>query len=253
LYISDEPIVDVDGIEEQMIALCDMIHEVDPTIPIYSSTWWHLPAWDSYLDIWGIGHYGIVPTTQVDHILSAGDKAWFTTDGQMCIDTPYCAIERMLPYFCYKYGVDGYEFWGIDWLSKYDPWKFGWHSPNINRVNPLEPDVAVLFPNGDGYLVYPGAPIGHDGPVSSIRMEQAREGMEDFEYMILLEQTIDWAIAEARGIDVTQAQAALDAIKSLTGIPGPSGRYSTELLPQPEALYLAREEAANAIEYLMAQ
>jgi hypothetical protein len=41
LYISDEPHFTRQEIKTQMIACCQMIHEVDPSIRIYSSTWRH--------------------------------------------------------------------------------------------------------------------------------------------------------------------------------------------------------------------
>ena len=93
----------------QMQALCDMIHEVDPNIPIYSSTWKHVPAWDGYLDVWGIGHYGRVPVDEMREMAARGDRLWFTTDGQMCTDTPACAVERLLPHYCFKYGAQAYD------------------------------------------------------------------------------------------------------------------------------------------------
>ena len=43
LYISDEPFLTKKHIIDQMKACCDMIHEVDPKIRIYCSTWRHCP------------------------------------------------------------------------------------------------------------------------------------------------------------------------------------------------------------------
>lgn len=43
--------------------------------------------------------------------------------------------------------------------------------------------------NGEGMLYYPGTPCGFQGPVSSIRLKNIRDGMEDYEYMILLEKS----------------------------------------------------------------
>jgi hypothetical protein len=103
LYISDEPFDRQEPIREQMKALCQMIHEVDPEIPIYSSTWHHVPDWDDSLDIWGIGHDGRVPVAKMQQLRADGKRIWFTTDGQMCTDTPYCAIERLLPHYCFQY------------------------------------------------------------------------------------------------------------------------------------------------------
>ena len=130
LYISDEPFDQHEHIRVQMQALCRMIHEVDPAIPIYCSTWKHVPAWDGSLDIWGIGHYGSVPAEKLAGTRAAGKRIWFTTDGQMCTDTPYCAVERLLPHYCFKYGAEAYEFWGVAWHT-YDPYPL-----RLARVHP---------------------------------------------------------------------------------------------------------------------
>lgn len=246
LYISDEPFYDREPIRKQMVALCAMIHEVDRAIPIYSSTWHHVPAWDGSLDIWGIGHYGVVPVEQMDKIRKGGAKIWFTTDGHMCTDTPYCAIERLLPYFCFQYGAEAYEFWSVAWLT-YDPYRFGWHS-YIHQTDAPGQSYYVRYPNGDGFLLYPGAPVRHDGPVRSIRFEQAREGVEDHEWLVLLRDLA--GKARKAGRDTAAADAALAAVARLTPIPNAGGRYSTKLLPDPQALYDAREAVARAIEGL---
>lgn len=246
LYISDEPYDRHEHIREQMKALCDMIHEVNPDIPIYCSTWRHIPDWDGYLNVWGIGHYGAVPVSKIEELLAAGDRIWWTTDGQMCTDTPYCAVERLLPHYCFKYGAEAYEFWGIDWLT-YDPYEFGWHS-YIHQSGEPGDYFWVRYPNGDGYLAYPGAPIGHDGPVTSVRLEQAREGVEDYEYLHLLRSLVEEA--RAAGRDTTQAQAALALAADLVDIPNAGGRYSTRILTDPDALFRIKQALAEAIEGL---
>ncbi|MBL7044200.1 MAG: carbohydrate binding domain-containing protein [Pirellulaceae bacterium] len=244
LYISDEPFDGHQHIRQQMKALCDMIHEVDPSIPIYSSTWKHVPEWDGYLDVWGIGHYGRVPVSRMAELRAAGDRLWFTTDGQMCTDTPYCAVERLLPHYCFKYGVEAYEFWGVAWLT-YDPFRFGWHS-YIHQSSEPGQSYWVRYPNGDGFLLYPGAAIGHDGLVSSIRFEQAREGVEDYEYLYLLKQLV--ATAKAAGKDASTGERALARAAELVEIPNAGGRYSTKILPDPDAVYKVRRGLAEAIE-----
>jgi len=246
LYISDEPYDRHRHIVEQMQALCDMIHEVDPEIPIYSSTWRHVPAWDGYLDVWGIGHDGRVPAEKMAKLRARGDRLWFTTDGQMCTDTPYCAVERLLPHYCFKYGVEAYEFWGVAWLT-YDPYRYGWHS-YIRQTSEPGRSFWVRYPNGDGFLIYPGGPIGHRGLVSSVRLEQAREGVEDYEYLYLLRQLI--GEAKAAGKDVTEAEEAMAEAAALVEMPNAGGRYSSRILPDPEDLYQVRQDLAAAIEQL---
>jgi hypothetical protein len=246
LYISDEPFDHHEFIRRQMQALCDMIHEVDPNIPIYSSTWKHVPDWDGHLDVWGIGHYGRVSTEKMAELRSAGDRLWFTTDGQMCTDTPYCAVERLLPHYCFKYDVEAYEFWGVGWLT-YDPYRFGWHS-FIHQTSEPGSSYWVRYPNGDGFLLYPGEPIGHPGLVSSIRLEQAREGVEDFEYLYLLRRLI--GEANRAGRDTTEAQKAMRQAADLVTIPNAGGLQSSKVLPDPGAVYRVRESLAAAIEKL---
>ncbi len=244
LYISDEPFDRHEHIRRQMKALCEMIHEVDPDIPIYSSTWHHVPDWDGYLDVWGIGHYGVVSPEKMDELRRGGARVWFTTDGQMCTDTPYCAVERLLPHYCFQYGAEAYEFWGATWLT-YNPYRYGWHA-YIHQTSEPGRSFWVRYPNGDGFLIYPGEPIGHEGPVSSIRLEQAREGIEDYEYLHLLQRRIDQA--QAAGRDVAAARTAMEQAARLVEIPNAGGRYSSRILPDPELLYSTRAALAEAIE-----
>jgi hypothetical protein len=240
LYISDEPATHLREIREQMIALCDMIRNVEPHLPIYSSTWAHHPFWDGHLSHWGLAHYGLVPSKVMKERQAAGDKIWFTTDGQLCLDTPYCAIERLLPHYCSKYNVDAYEFWGANWLT-YDPWKYGWHAYIRQTGSPTEPIFWVRYPDGDGYIMYPGTPFGQITPITSIRMEAARDGVEDFELLALL---------KAQAQTSHEAAALLVRIQSLVSIPNSGGRYSTRILPQPERLYQLRHEIGEFLDQI---
>lgn len=250
LYLSDEPNYWTPNIIVQMKAVCEMIHEVDPKIPIYSSTWHYIPEWSDSLNIWGIGHYGIVPVEKMNEIKqheskkSKGSKIWFTTDGMLCLDTPYCAIERLLPYYCFKYGADAYEFWGIAWLT-YNPYQYGSHAYIYQSSTPGE-YYWVRYPNGDGYLIYPGKPIGSEKIVTSIRFEQAREGVEDFEYFYMLSQLIEKA--KKSGKNVSKMEAVLELAKEMVDCPSPTGRFSSKILPNPNRIYEVRRLIADAIE-----
>jgi len=243
LYLSDEPFYYQPRIIAQMKALCDMIHEVDPAIPIYVSTWVFVPEWLGYLDIWGIGHVGMTSPEQMEMIRTAGDRMVFTTDGQMCLDTPYLATERLLPYYCDKYGVEGYEFWGATWLT-YNPYDFGWHAYISQSMEPGN-SGWVRYPSGDGYLIYPGGLVGLTEPMSSLRLEQAREGVEDYEYLRLLRELI--ARAQAAGQNTAALEAALTQAQELVSIPNAGGKLSTQILPDPDAIFRAKEAVAAAI------
>lgn len=243
LYISDEPHFTHESIRRQMVALCEMIHAVDPAIPVYSSTWRHCPDWNRSLDVWGVGHYGCFEVAEMERRKAEGSRIWFTTDGQMCTDTPYCAVERLLPHYSFQYGADAYEFWGVGWLT-YDPYRYGWHS-FIHQSSEPGREFYVRYPNGDGFLLYPGKPAGVDGPVSSIRFEQAREGVEDYEYLQLLSRLLKSSPADhpAR----KRAEQALASAANLVTIPNAGGRYSTQILPDPDAVLRLRADLAAAI------
>lgn len=244
LYLSDEPNFWTPNIIVQMKAVCEMIHEVDPKIPIYSSTWHYVSEWADSLNIWGIGHYGIVPVEKMNEIKDHGSKIWFTTDGMLCLDTPYCAIERLLPHYCFKYGADAYEFWGAAWLT-YDPYQYGSHAYIHQSSTPNE-YYWVRYPNGDGYMIYPGQPIGSEKIVTSVRFAQAREGVEDFEYFYMLAQLI--AKAKKSGKNVSKIEAVLESAKTLVNCPSPTGRFSSKILPNPKRIYKIRQQVADAIE-----
>jgi len=238
-YISDEPHFWNENIRKQMKQLCSLAHQAVPGIRIYSSTWQFVPEWVGDLDIWGIGPHGSCSVADMERLKSAGAELWFTTDGHMCIDTPYLAIERLLPYLCFAYGVSGYEFWGVSWWT-YDPWEYGWHS-YIRQSDEGERFYWIRYPNGDGYLVYPGDKFGLVEPLPSIRLMQVREGIEDY----LLLRAIERALKEGKwqGEKAEAAKRILERARSLVSIPNEGGLRSTSLLPDPNKVTEIRDDA----------
>ena len=242
-YVSDEPHFEREFVVEQMKKLCALIHEVDPKVPIYSSTWRHCPDWDESLDLWGVGQHGSFPVSEMERLQKAGKRMWFTCDGQMATDTPFLATERMLPYYCLKYGVEGFEFWGLSWWT-YNPWERGWHS-YIRQSDDGKKRYWIRYPNGDGFLAYPGQTIGVDGPVSCIRLEQIREGLEDYEAMALLADLA--AKARPAGKSTASAERALALARDLVSIPNAGGLRSTAILPDPDQIPRIRRAVNAAI------
>jgi hypothetical protein len=235
LYLSDEPFHWNIDIRQQVKALSAMIHEVDPEIRIYTSAWQHVPEWNGSIDVWGAGSYGSFPVAEIPLRRSAGDEIRWTTDGQMCLDTPYLAIERLLPQLAHKYGAHAYEFWAITWLTR-DPWKCGYHA-FIRQSGTPGSSYYSRYPSGDGYLIYPPRD-GGDSPVSSIRLEAVRDGVEDYEYLVLLEREAETS---------REANALLEKFRNLVTIPNAGGRYSTRILPEPEKLSRLRLEAGRLL------
>lgn len=228
-YLSDEPAGDNPEVMESLRKFSAFVRSIAPELPVYSSTWRYMPALDGAITRWGAGHYGIFPVETIKDRLSAGEKVCFTTDGQLCLDTPFSATERMLPWFCFKYNVEGYEFWGVDWKT-YDPWKYGWHRFLSQNYSDSGAFSWVRFPNGDGYLAYPG-------PAASVRLEAVRDGLEDYEYFRLLERCTD-----------SLSRALLQEAMALVNIPNPGGLKTGQWFPGPDRISNLREKIADQIE-----
>jgi Glycoside hydrolase 123, catalytic domain len=128
-----------------------------------------------------------------------------------------------------------------------------WQSWQRRMQGELYYDTTYAFPrgdawanqyyfggNGDGTLFYPGTPakIGGatDVPIASLRLKMIREGMEDYEYLKLLADSGDAALADAEAAALspaakqfTQDPGAIDAarhriaarIDQLLGLPAP--------------------------------
>lgn len=109
-------------------------------------------------------------------------------------------------------GLSGLLYWRIDlWTD--EPWRDVQTYDNGSRVLP-----------GDGMLVYPGEPAGVSGFVPSLRLKWLREGVEDYEYVAMLEARGrgPWALEVARTVAAdwgswTQDPAALEAARRRLG------------------------------------
>ena len=128
-----------------------------------------------------------------------GNELWFYTVGiyqgslypNKTIDMPL-SDSRIMHWLNYKYGATGYLHWGWNQWEKESPYEqTGMHI-------------------GDGWHVYPVK----DGVLNSMRWEQMRNGLQDYEYMWMLENKtralkdslgsrFDWIDPQRRGIEIT--------------------------------------------------
>ena len=98
------------------------------------------------------------------------------------------------------------------------------------------PSHWVRYPAGDGYLIYPPKAGISDDVCSSLRLEAARDGVEDFSLLKALEARKDAAAA-----------ALLAEFRALCPIPNPGGRYSGRNLPDPSRLAALRRRALELL------
>ena len=185
--------------------------------------------------------------------LCTGPKAPWVT---LFIDHPAVNF-RMWLWMTYKWGLEGILVWRADYWNSPTLFPRGvlqnpWEDPMSYTVGYGVPFGQVNhWGNGDGRFLYPpNRDPGKDrtkyfcGPVDSVRWEILREGIEDYEYFVLLER----AIKDAKGKPKLKAVAA-EAAK-LLDLPPALFTSGKEYTKDPLDLLRHRAKVAEAIERL---
>jgi len=190
-YPSDEPVN-----EEQynlIRAQAEKIHSISKDLKVISP-FYRNPDFskdsiykllDDTLDIWcAVSSFFDETKAQMREKQRKGQEIWW----YVCCGPgkPYANFfvdfdpieHRILLWQQKKYNIQGLLYWSTThWSDTEDPWS------DIATVKWINPEIY-----GDGSLMYPGKQVGVDGPVSSIRLEMIRDGLEDYEYLCLLEK-----------------------------------------------------------------
>lgn len=174
---------------------------------------------ESAVDIWGlhmkeVAEGGARAEANIQRWRQEGRALWMYVACDVHHPYPNIFIEyplidcRILPWLTWKYDIEGLLYWGANYWGE-DNLK----GDNINEKWPHRNWVSANFKedrreginyyNGDGHLIYPG-PNGT--ALSSIRLEALRDGMEDFEYLWLLEKGTE--LLEKKGIEPVLASEA---------------------------------------------
>jgi hypothetical protein len=195
VYMLDEP--NLRENYEQVLVLGRLIHEAVPELKclVVEQTYPQDPSWpdiDPAVDIW-CPLWSFIDRDSIDDKIAHGDEVWSYTalvqrspryhpqyERVRDCDPPYWHIDRPLivyrvpTWINYQYKITGLLYWSTV-TTVIEPW-----------YNP-----AFAHPrhyNGGGFLFYPGVPCGIDGPIAGIRVKNLRDGMEDYEYLSLLER-----------------------------------------------------------------
>ncbi len=196
LYMLDEP--NDPEAYERVRQLGGLVREAEPRLRrlVVEQPYTQNPEWgalDGAIDIW-CPLFGFVHEPSVQRVQANGDEVWsYTALVQTAppyhpeyesvktelppfwqIDFPWLSY-RIAPWLNRRYGITGLLYWSTVY----------WGSPDRNPWD--DPGFRVRW-NGDGFLFYPGADAGIEGPIASIRLKNLRDGMEDYEYFVLLEQ-----------------------------------------------------------------
>jgi hypothetical protein len=129
-----------------------------------------------YVDLWNIGspHYW-ANMPEVRKLRAAGKSLYFY-NGTPRVPEPLVR-SVFWGWLGYKYEADAVCFWNAtdwtDWDTDETP-----RDPYTNAGGRYE---------GFSMIFYPGAKFGYDGPIPSIRLKALRRGLQDFEYLRLIE------------------------------------------------------------------
>ncbi len=144
------------------------------------------------------------------------------------LDRP--AVDHRVTYWlAFRYGIEGVGYWAIsawpkgweDWPAK--PWP----------VNPLSEFPFSGQHNGNGFLCYPW----QDRVLPSIRLKVLRDGMDDYEYLLMLKE-------------LTETQST-PRDKQLLGIPEAVAVGLRYFNKDPNGILSVRQEIAARIAALM--
>lgn len=147
---------------------------------------------------------------------SEGDRAWWYVCCGPSDDSGYCNLftyqngikHRMMFWQNFAAGYQGFLYYATCNLWNYaDPWT---NSITFAEafVNKTDADEA-----GDGLLLYPGPPVGVEGPVASLRLKCVTDGTDDFDYLTLAAEKLgtDAAKEYVSRISKTYTDYSLDA------------------------------------------
>jgi hypothetical protein len=182
VWAVDEP--NSDKMYEEVRRRAKMIHEAQPGLKVLcteqptpqDASWGTLAG---SVDIW-VPLWTLFDEKTVAERQKAGEEVWSYTalcQGKPGGDAPYWEIDfpllnyRIPAWTSRRYGLTGLLYWTVVYWTAGDVW-----------ANPLTFNRQF---NGEGSLFYPGGDAGVEGPVASMRLKALRDGLEDYEYLLL--------------------------------------------------------------------
>ncbi|HID06464.1 MAG TPA: DUF4091 domain-containing protein, partial [Armatimonadetes bacterium] len=185
-----------------------------------------------YVDIWCPEIFSFDPQS-AERERKRGKRIWWYVAFSCRHPYPnfwidYPALDcRVVFWLTWKHRIDGFLYWSIsNWWRVRDP---------------LENTQTFPGANGDGTLIYPGS---DGGPIDTIRWENIREGLEDYEYFVLLQKLVNEAVRRGvRNDIIAHARKLLAIDDSLV-------RNYANWSHDPTAYLATRSKMAQAIEAL---
>ena len=225
-------------------------HDAVPDLKVLITACWPPRLPEDSVDIW----VPLTPKFKPDdapRLKANGDETWWYVCcspmrpyANFFIDYP--AIDhRILFWQSWKYGAQGILYWGLNYWTR-GPRKGGvnWPVTDAERWpnGPWVPNPYARI-NGDGYSMYPG-PDG--APLSSVRLEVIRDGLEDYEYLYMLDQLAKRL--KAKGAPSAAASRWLTEAERLLAVDDSIAESMTAYTDDPSRIFERRRQIADAIE-----
>ena len=182
--ITDEPFIHH---EESFAAAVELVHQAAPSVRVVEAVETeYLGKLDvcvpklSHLNLW-FPHFERMRQEQ-------GGELWFYTCCHPVGRYPNRFLDqtllqtRVLHWINYLYALQGYLHWGLNWYGTDDPYS--------------QEGISKDLPLGDRAILYPG----QQGLIGSLRFSAQRDGLQDFEYLWMLEDRLR-AIKQQTGQD----------------------------------------------------
>jgi len=259
VYIGDET-----NKWDEMRRRSDGIRKACPELMIMIGGSYPRPELDGVIDIFdpqidhqpGKGHTYAISAAETPAMIQRcrekGEKFfWYVAAGPM-LPCPNVQMEdpliasRVLFWLTWKFGVTGFEYYC------YNIWKH--NQPKGGKKWPETPHSPGAFGsnmvyNGDGNLFYPGP----DGPFSSVRFENIRDGIEDWESHYVLRdyvETLEAKIAKDAALGA-KAKDLLERAKAVLRVPDDVTKLDfISWTWEPATLLKAHKELGETIEAL---
>jgi hypothetical protein len=102
---------------------------------------------------------------------------------------------RVPAWMAWRDQMKGLLYWGgmSYWTKVEDPWQ---QAPYYVGKGVFQQGQEGIVYHGEGSLVYPARAVGYEGIAPSIRLKALRDGIEDYEYLAILERAGRRAEAE---------------------------------------------------------
>ena len=205
LYMFDEPLKPEDY--EKIRRLGEFVGKAEPRLRrlVVEQPYPRHPnsgTLNGSLDIW-CSLFPYIDEASFQKVQQAGDDVWIYTALVQSIPKfhpNYAVLKPDAPPYHDAVNVDRPPYWQIDFpLLSYRiaPWiNYRYKSTGLlywstcfwgrSHRNPWDNPTYGDHWNGEGMLFYPGTEAGIHGPIASVRLKNLRDGMEDYEYFILL-------------------------------------------------------------------